>query len=135
MKYTDTKEYVPNRFSCRIKSARDLIIAHTHTQFVRLKNIKKFVFTWLIIGSVFIWHMYLPRSSSCTFFMCKFHVVSSAWDTDTLELCVMTWSCMACMAFVSAFTQPTCDKTSLSQTHSHALPAYAFGSECPKACT
>lgn len=67
--------------------------------------------TWLFIGSVLIWHMYCPLSSSCTFLICKFHVVWSLCDTDTLGLCVMTWSCMACMAFVSALTHPTWKNT------------------------
>lgn len=39
--------------------------------------------------------------------MCRFHIEWSLWDTDTLWLCVITWSCIAWIAFVSAFTQPT----------------------------
>lgn len=39
--------------------------------------------------------------------MCRFHMLWSLWDTDTLWLCVITWSCIAWIAFVSAFTQPT----------------------------
>lgn len=39
--------------------------------------------------------------------MCRFHMEWSLWDTDTLWLCVITWSCIAWIAFVSAFTQPT----------------------------
>jgi hypothetical protein len=39
--------------------------------------------------------------------MWRFHMVWSLWDTDTLWLCVITWSCIAWIAFVSAFTQPT----------------------------
>lgn len=65
-------------------------------------------FTWLFIGSVFNWHMYPPRSSSVTDFMCKFQVFRSECDTVTRELCVMTCSWIAWIALVSAFTQPTC---------------------------
>lgn len=60
------------------------------------------------MGSVLIWHMYCPLSSSCTFLMCRFHVVWSLWDTDTRGLCVITWSWIAWIALVSAFTHPTC---------------------------
>lgn len=65
------------------------------------------VLTWLFMGSVLIWHMYMPRSSSWTFFTCRFHVEWSLWDTETRGLWVITWSCIAWIAFVSAFTQPT----------------------------
>lgn len=64
--------------------------------------------TWLFMGSVLIWHMYWPLSSSCTFLICKYHVEWSLCDTDTRGLCVMTWSWIAWMALVSAFTHPTC---------------------------
>lgn len=64
--------------------------------------------TWLFIGSVLIWHIYSPSSSFCTLFICRFHVVWSLWDTETLLLCVITWSWIAWIALVSTFSQPTC---------------------------
>lgn len=64
--------------------------------------------TWLFIGSVLIWHMYSPLSSSCTLCMCRFHVLRSLCVTVTLGLCVMTWLWIAWMALVSDFTHPTC---------------------------
>lgn len=60
------------------------------------------------MGSVLIWHMYWPPSSSCTCLICKFHVEWSVCDTDTRGLCVTTRSWMAWMALVSAFTHPIC---------------------------
>lgn len=50
---------------------------------------------------ILTWHMYPPRSSSATDFMCKFHVFKSEWDTVTRGLCVMTCSWMAWIALVS----------------------------------
>lgn len=68
-----------------------------------------YALTWLFIGSVFNWHIYPPRSSSETALMCKFHVFESECDTVTRGLWVITCSCMAWIAFVSALTQPTCN--------------------------
>jgi hypothetical protein len=66
-----------------------------------------FVLTWDFIGSVFNWHIKPPRSSSVTALMCKFHVFKSGCDTVTRGLWVITCSCIAWIAFVSAFTHPT----------------------------
>lgn len=63
--------------------------------------------TWLFIGSVLIWHIYPPLSSSVTVLMWRFHVLTSRCETLTRGLWVITWSWIAWIAFVSAFTQPT----------------------------
>lgn len=53
------------------------------------------------------WHMYWPRSSIRTFRMTSVQVLKSLWVTDKRSLFVMTCSCIARIAFASAFIHAT----------------------------
>ena len=65
---------------------------------------------WAIIGSVFIWHMYCPRSSSWTLVICKLKVVIKSPETEIRGSWVMTVSAKDKMALESDRTHPTCNK-------------------------
>lgn len=63
--------------------------------------------TWLNIGSVFTWHMYVPESFFCTFDTCSIHVLCPLCVTDNLGLWATMCVWIARMALVSAFIQAT----------------------------
>lgn len=62
---------------------------------------------WLFIGSVFIWHMYQPRSVSRTSRMCKNQVRWSLWVTPILWFFVITWFAIVRIVWVSTRSHAT----------------------------
>lgn len=78
------------------------------TPAVVFTQLRSMIPTWLFIGSVLIWHMYSPPSSSCTLSIWRLQVFKLVWLTLTLGLCVMTWLWIAWMALVSDLIHPTC---------------------------
>lgn len=66
---------------------------------------------WVLAVTVFIWHIYRPRSSSLTLFMCRNQVLClSCLSCVTLMrgLRVITWLCTVRMADCSKCIQATC---------------------------
>ena len=54
-----------------------------------------------LMGSVLTWHMYQPRSDSCTLLICKRHILWSWWDKDMRWFRVMMLWWMVRMVCVS----------------------------------
>lgn len=134
MKYTDTKEYVPNRFSCRIKPARDLIIAHTHT-ICNIKKHKKIrvylayhrigIYLAHVFAAVFLLHVFYVQIPRGVVGMGHGHSGIVRDDVVVYGL----------YGFCIGFHPTDLRQNDLITNTFTALPAYAFGSECPKACT
>lgn len=74
---------------------------------------------WVLAVTVFIWHMYLPLSSSCTFAMCKNQVLCLSCLSCVTEIrgfLVITWLCTVNIADCSKCIQATCnDRTKKSK--------------------
>ena len=66
------------------------------------------VCTWLLIGSVLIWHMYVPQSFVCTLETCSFQVLCPLCVTESLGLWATMCVCMARIAFESDLIHATC---------------------------
>lgn len=64
--------------------------------------------TWLLIGSVLIWHMYVPQSFIWTLETCSFQVLCPLCVTESLGLWATMCVWMARMAFESDLIHATC---------------------------
>lgn len=67
---------------------------------------------WVLAVTVFIWHMYLPLSSSCTLAMCKNQVLCLSCLSCVTEIrgfLVITWLCTVNIADCSKCIQATCN--------------------------
>lgn len=64
--------------------------------------------TWLLIGSVLIWHMYVPQSFIWTLETCSFQVLCPLCVTESLGLWATMCVWMARIAFESDLIHATC---------------------------
>jgi hypothetical protein len=67
---------------------------------------------WVLAWTVFIWHMYLPLSSSCTFAMCRNQVLCLSCLSCVTEMrgfLVITWLCTVNIADCSKCIHATCN--------------------------
>lgn len=93
------------------------------------------VLTWLRIGSVLIWHIYVPLSFLWTLDTCNFHVLCPLCVTLSRELWATRCVWMARIAFESDLIHATCKQ---QQSNHHDLgtflPKYIWQAKCLRTC-
>lgn len=92
---------------------------------------KHVINTWLLIGSVLIWHMYVPQSFIWTLETCSFQVLWPLWVTESRGLWATMCVWMARMALESDLIHATWMREHVSTSMRENKTRYESCEICP----
>ena len=113
-----------------------MAVSSTKIYFVVHRKCALLLVTWLVIGSVLIWHMYRPESFLWTSLTIRVQLLWPLCSTFILGLLVTMWVWMANMAFESDLNQATCGEEE-EEIKSQLLPSSGVQFRrtlCPPKC-